>query len=717
MAKQKSRFPSYGLVRGPSHERGGVAGMVAGEQPVELEGGEWIIPKEAVPDYLPVLKQITNEGRAMQQMQNGNSAMDALIASATMEAGISEAKSPMFQEGGAVSDNTRVAMNEFMPDISYDLPTFDGKTKERQYSMSNMPMSDEEMMDIAMGMATPGSAMGSLAKKASKIATQRDLLGKFYKDPISGLSKKGMLKLVKEAVPDNTIGVYGEPLSYFKNLKTDELADVLRSAYGLARNPNVVKEKAGVGTAAYLTNMGREGVDFALRDIKDLKIKEQGGMVDEYEGGGQLHSRRMYNQKDKKKYGYEMGGMMPEYQDGGEVSWDDFTTPEEYNTHFVQSKVYDKMSQRNGKTNDYADSLIKNIALSEAGDPKQYTMDRMMEQSTSGNGAKQFGVIEDSEFKDFESGLQMGSELTATPRFKVEKEYAKEGDLEKRTGSSREQVSLGGLPGLSYLANLASKSGVSPESLVGKLFNAPLPLTLEKDIPSGKKAYKLGYSPQYQDGGMIKQYQQGGQMQPRKQQEIRNPQMYGPPDSLMGPDTTMGNLDDLLNYYMESDRRNKLNALTGDTIDPQLDSLRLLQRMQKSKMPTYGRKNMQQGGQVLGKGQPLERRPSPSEQLAAMQAMEARPQDSLMSSMGEDKRVRPADKYIIKDGTMSKREMEVPKLSSAYLQSFGMETPLSKRQNDLLRHRALSPETLGINPQVQSLLGKALVQRLSNEPI
>ena len=241
-----------------------------------------------------------------------------------------------------------------------------------------------------------------------------------------------MLKLVKEAVPDNTIGVYGEPLSYFKNLKTDELADVLRSAYGLARNPNVVKEKAGVGTAAYLTNIVREGVDFALRDIKDLKIKEQGGMVDEYEGGGQLHSRRMYNQEDKKKYGYEMGGMMPEYQDGGEVSWDDFTTPEEYNTHFVQSKVYDKMSQRNGKTNDYADSLIKNIALSEAGDPKQYTMDRMMEQSTSGNGAKQFGVIEDSEFKDFESGLQMGSELTATPRFKVEKEYAKEGDLEKR---------------------------------------------------------------------------------------------------------------------------------------------------------------------------------------------------------------------------------------------------------------------------------------------
>ena len=103
MAKQKSRFPSYGLVRGPSHKHGGVAGVVAGEQPVELEGGEWIIPKEVVPDYLPVLKQITNEGRAIQNMDNGNSAMDALIASASMETGLAQPKSPMYQEGGAVS--------------------------------------------------------------------------------------------------------------------------------------------------------------------------------------------------------------------------------------------------------------------------------------------------------------------------------------------------------------------------------------------------------------------------------------------------------------------------------------------------------------------------------------------------------------------------------------------------------------------------------------
>ena len=104
--------------------------------------------------------------------------------------------------------------------------------------------------------------------------------------------------------------------------------------------------------------------------------------------------------------------------------------------------------------------------------------------------------------------------------------------------------------------------------------------------------------------------------------------------------------------------------------------------------------------------------------------MEARPQNSLMGDAGQDGRIQaiplqaiPPDRYIIKDGAMSSQTMEIPKLSSAYLQSFGLETPLSKRQNDLLRHRALSPETIGINPQVQSLFGKALIQRLANEPL
>ena len=100
----KGRFPSYGLVRGPSHSEGGVPASVANGPDVELEGGEYIIPKEAVPDYLPVLQQITQVGRDRQQMQNGNTAIDALIASASMQNGIAQPKSPVYQEGGRISN-------------------------------------------------------------------------------------------------------------------------------------------------------------------------------------------------------------------------------------------------------------------------------------------------------------------------------------------------------------------------------------------------------------------------------------------------------------------------------------------------------------------------------------------------------------------------------------------------------------------------------------
>ena len=504
MAKQKSRFPSYGLVRGPSHEQGGVAGMVAGEQPVELEGGEWIIPKEAVPDYLPVLKQITNEGRAMQQMQNGNSAMDALIASASMETGLAQPKSPMF--------------------------------------------------------------------------------------------------------------------------------------------------------------MG-------------------GGMMDEYEGGGQLHSRRMYNQKDKKKYGYEMGGMMPEYQDGGQVQ---------------------------SKTLRGARRISSDL---------QPIDGRFQAQSIFAIPADQVGG---------EEGLRY---YLSDPRMSSDMSMA----MSKAALDARSKMAF-------------SPEDSLPAALVEGYFDqleSPSPLENVKKKGFGFLNKLLGKNKE--QGGMIKQYQQGGQMQPRKQQEIRNPQMYGPPDSLMGPDTTMGNLDDLLNYYMESDRRNKLNALTGDTIDPQLDSLRLLQRMKKSKMPRTGRKSMQDGGEVKYNVAGLEglenRFPdfdapmSNPEFEAAMQYGErgtdaptstgtieeaiaqglVKPQslDSLMGNISEDKRIRPADNYEFAKNP--KVKLTVPKLSSAYMQSMGIETPLSRRQRSLLQRKAIAPETR--NPQVRSLLGRALVQRLANEPI
>ena len=150
MAKQKSRFPSYGLVRGPSHAQGGVAGVVAGKQPVELEGGEWVVPKEVVPDYLPQLVQMTNEGRAMQGMDNGNSAIDALIASSVMQNGVVSPKSPHYQEGGQVYD----PVSESLVDQTYYTPEFRYSALKSGSDMMTMPRREEygQLDDITAGM-------------------------------------------------------------------------------------------------------------------------------------------------------------------------------------------------------------------------------------------------------------------------------------------------------------------------------------------------------------------------------------------------------------------------------------------------------------------------------------------------------------------------------------------------------------------------------------
>lgn len=102
-------FPDSGLVVGPSHSDGGVYASVASGPDVELEGGEFIINKEATEDFLPLIKQINDIGR-MEQMnntdnaQNAHSAIDALIASASTQmmpgGGMVAPKTPMYQEGG-----------------------------------------------------------------------------------------------------------------------------------------------------------------------------------------------------------------------------------------------------------------------------------------------------------------------------------------------------------------------------------------------------------------------------------------------------------------------------------------------------------------------------------------------------------------------------------------------------------------------------------------
>ena len=71
MVGSKRKKQKGGILSGPSHKHGGIAAVVAGKQPVELEGGEYIIKKSSV-DKLgsKVLDEINKKGR-IPTMANG----------------------------------------------------------------------------------------------------------------------------------------------------------------------------------------------------------------------------------------------------------------------------------------------------------------------------------------------------------------------------------------------------------------------------------------------------------------------------------------------------------------------------------------------------------------------------------------------------------------------------------------------------------------------
>ena len=245
----KGRFPSYGLVRGPSHSEGGVPASVANGPDVELEGGEYIIPKEAVPDYLPVLQQITQVGRDRQQMQNGNTAIDALIASASMQNGIAQPKSPVYQEGGQVQSKNLKGARLISQDIGRDGDMFTGQVI----------------------MAIPADQVGGKGGMRYYLSEPQ------RSDDMSMLSSKGQFDAMQKMAfaPQDSLP-----------------ADLVEGYFD------------------------RQNKKSPLGFLKNLIGKEQGGMV-QYEDGGEVHSRRMYNQGtgfNKKKSDLDGDGEISEYE-------------------------------------------------------------------------------------------------------------------------------------------------------------------------------------------------------------------------------------------------------------------------------------------------------------------------------------------------------------------------------------------------------------------
>ena len=875
----KGRFPSYGLVRGPSHSQGGVPASVANGPDGELEGGEYIIPKEAVPDYLPVLQQITQVGRDRQQMQNGNTAIDALIASASMQNGIAQPKSPVYQEGGRISnffkkqkenfqraammgektgtrnpflktaeeqlalqarDTSPLSMRRESPNISL------GELEEVALAQPYRPevmsareqvnmLPDEALEEIQMSQDTfepfgripnmpedeRGNFLNYLFGGRDNLITTRslleDILGLRTSKEQGGMVQYedgGELDIRRSPMPIQSPKMLGEDsidsiLSIINQGKRNgvNVADTPEyKRYNKSYNLLTKNTKKGVppaegeidrvtnnylvdiSTKAYLMNeLIKSGQYDNINQIKDdfinLDLKDT---MPQMEEGGEVHSRRMYNQGtgfNKKKSDLDGDGKISEYerkrgmaiakamgkmQEGGMVADRTRVSQTYYPTESLNLPMANLASTMNVGSVSQAPMSNQDIA--------QIVMDIATPGSVIGSIGKKAAKVNPFSMKAKASKIANRRDASGRLYRDPIGGLSKKGMLKLVDEAVPENTMDAYGESLDYFKDmdaddladvvrgaygLARNPKFYGEERIGQgafdLGREGVKMALD-DIKNLNIKQQGGPINNYQMGGMVnrqpmmqrpmnpamnfspmqrmnpRMYQEGGQVQPRKQFELRNPETFiGPPDSLIG----RVYMNPFTGEFEDADAQDK-------RIEEQIKRLR--QRMKQSEIPSSKeRVPMQEGGQVnvnslMGKtvrakdlglknlGEVTSIPPqfqmsrpefeailnygnkSDGEEISQEEQMA-----NFMSLLENEKRVRPVspDKYIVKDGVMSEVEMNVPKLTSAYMSSFGIATPLSRRQGQMLQRKMIAPETL--NPQVKGLLNRILVQRLAAE--
>jgi len=290
--RSRMMFPDSGLVVGPSHSDGGVYASVANGPDVELEGGEFIINKEATEDFLPLIKQINDIGRIEQMnnadnAQNAHSAIDALIASASTKmmpgGGMVAPKTPMYQEGGVLNIT------------GYD------PRQEETFTRLQLPSSSGRRG--LLGVINDAILKNRLEKQA-------ELLGSSLNP-----EESSVLPRVSLQTPDGNKGNFGVTVSkpvlksQFKGSGAEQM-EKLSQLDNLQNRPEMQNIMQALEKRAQQPN----NIFDLLRSL--APEKQQGGMI-QYEEGGPLHSRRMFNQGtgfDKKKSDLNKDGKISEYE-------------------------------------------------------------------------------------------------------------------------------------------------------------------------------------------------------------------------------------------------------------------------------------------------------------------------------------------------------------------------------------------------------------------
>ena len=685
----KGRFPSYGLVRGPSHSQGGVPASVANGPDVELEGGEYIIPKEAVPDYLPVLQQITQVGRDRQQMQNGNTAIDALIASASMQNGIAQPKSPVYQEGGQVQSKTLRGSRVVSRDIGRDGDMFTGQVI----------------------MAIPADQVGGDDGFRYYLSEPRQSQSKSLLDSKAQSSARQKMAFApQDSLPADLVE------GYFDRQNKTSILDM-------------DNEKSPLGF------------------LKNLIGKEQGGMV-QYEEGGELGIRRspMPIQSPKMLGEDSINSILSIINQGKRNGVNVADTPE-YKRY---NKSYNLLTKNTKKGVPPAEGEIDRVTNDYLVDisTKAYLMNELIKSGQYDN----IGQIKDDfiklDLKDTMPKMEEGGEVHSRRMYN------------QGTGFDKKKSDL---DGDGKISEYERKRGMAIAKAMGKMQMGGMvdgqPMMQRPMNPA------MNFSPMQRMNPRM--YQEGGQVQPRKQFELRNPETFiGPPDSLIG----RVYMNPFTGEFEDADAQDK-------RIEEQIKRLR--QRMKQSEIPSSKeRVPMQEGGQVQLRRQAekntMSRQPkekmdvifpflesiprylypdfmgprSPKQMLEVedlfdeilrnakgdrkyyipdydkeetgmKMAQEGGmvSNNNLMGSIASDQRVAPLqpDVYQSKseNGVTIEQRVEVPKLAEAILPIYGLETPLSKNQGSMLKRNNVTPNVL--NPQVKGLINRVLVQRLAAE--
>ncbi len=724
-------FPDSGLVVGPSHSDGGVYASVANGPDVELEGGEFIINKEATEDFLPLIKQINDIGR-MEQMnnadnaQNAHSAIDALIASASTKmmpgGGMVAPKTPMYQEGGQtkslldilneLQSNKQKYQGEILTESGQPRFGPEGSmTKAGFAERFNFPL-EEAVFDTAFDDGRNYKFQINVPnRKPINISGQR--LGVTDKEDEESKKQNEIKQELRKAFPTEA-----NTLLYKLNNPSDAIRAVQRGFLEMdpfERMDYNKREDERNSIKRRLMQRNPELRETFVDSFLTEKGYRQGGMI-QYEEGGPLHSRRMFNQgtgfdkkksdlnKDGKISEYEkkrgmaiaksmknqmqMGGMigmqqpmmqrpmnpamnlspmqrmgnnMPPmmYQEGGKVSQEDVLKMVDSLYSDVENPfTRELLFQTDPDMKDMPGRVNPMRALLEALTTQRATRDggrfkSMMGRYKLDDNPKPRGIDELLSNINLQSMMQ---EARPSREGRDQSQIVQD-NLARRIGSSSDIQTPNDL--VRYLTTVRPAFQVSSPEDNDNVENFFKMIENIDAVPKSRKSMQIG-----------------GQVQLRKQAEMRKE-----------PKEKMNVIFPFINEmpFLYPNFQGPLSPSQSESLNEFLKQL----EEEKEKQP---KKLMAQEGGMIS-------------------------DNNLMGAMANDRRVAALQPDIysskMENGMTVEQKMMVPKLAEAVLPVYGVETPLSKRQSSMLKKNAVSPSAL--NPNLKGLVNRLLVQRLANE--